>query len=329
MKTGYVQTVMGQMDVQSLGICQCHEHLLIGMGESFRVNPALFMEDIQKSTRDVLEFRQAGGGALVDAQPPGCGRMIEGLLAISEKTGVPIVASTGFHKRIFYRKGHALSQLSEEALGEFFYRELTVGAGNTGIRAGIIKTALDENGLDEQAVRQFGAAARAQRKNGCALMIHIERGADPLLLYDFLSERGVYAEKMIFCHLDRACSDTAVHERLLRSGCYLEYDTIARENYHGDKKEASLIMGIVEKGLGSRLLLSLDTTAKRLKSYTPEGPGLSYLLSNFCRLLLQEGIGEQTLKEILIANPARVLARQETPPGNSTGGAGKEPGSST
>lgn len=305
---GYVETVLGQVEVSRLGICQCHEHLLIEMGESYRVNPALFMDEPSKSAEDLLEYKRAGGGTLIDAQPPGCGRMILGLRQIAERTGVKIIASTGFHKRIFYPQNHRIFGMTEEEIASFFLEELTCGAEKTESKAGIIKTALDENGLDETAVRLFSAAAEAAKKTGKAMMIHIDPGSDPVELLTRLKEMGVNAGKLIFCHLDRACRDISVHEALAGQGCYLEYDTIAREKYHDDQTEAELIRHMVEQGYESRLLLSLDTTRERLKSYTPSGPGLSYLLRSFCGLLKKKGIGEDRLKEILIENPARVLA---------------------
>ena len=71
----YVMTVLGPVAPQALGFCQSHEHLCILDGQSARCNPALRIDDPRASRLELEDYRAAGGGAVVDAQRCGAGRV--------------------------------------------------------------------------------------------------------------------------------------------------------------------------------------------------------------------------------------------------------------
>jgi phosphotriesterase-related protein len=173
-------------------------------------------------------------------------------------------------------------------------------------RAGQIKTALEPE-WDERRRVLFRAAAAAARETGRALMAHIEKGADPLALAAFLDGEGVPAGRIIFCHMDRSVDDPAVHKEICRRGITLEYDTIARYKYHGDEKEAAIIRELLESGYEKRLLLSLDVTRARLKSYGGK-PGLDFILKTFIPFLSDRGVSEKQIRLFFIDNPARIFS---------------------
>jgi phosphotriesterase-related protein len=312
-----ITTVLGDIAPQELGFCQSHEHLCITGTGNFPVKAEERIDDREKSREEAALYRAAGGGALVDAQPLGCGRDAVMLRDISEKTGVRIIASTGFHKMTYYPKDHWIHTASADQLTRLFIAELQEGMYLDGdsaypqrqgtIRAGQIKTALDREGLSPSYQKLFAAAVSAAVVSGRALMVHIEKGSDPLGLSGYLFKRGLAPDRLIFCHLDRAIMDTAVHRELCRRGISLEYDTIGRPKYHDDQREVELITEILEAGYEKQLLMSLDTTRARLRSYGGS-PGLAYILENFIPLLLRCGVSEAQAGVFFRENPARVFA---------------------
>lgn len=313
-----VQTVTGPIDPEALGFCQCHEHLLLQKGTSWEVNPALCLDDEEKSLLELRDYRAAGGRSLVDAQPVGCGRMADGLERLSIRSGVSVVASTGFHKLCFYPKGHWLFTMGEDELAGLFISELTEGMyldcdhappkKQIPVPAGMIKTALDQGELTPLYEKLFHAAARAQTATGAPFMVHIESGSDPLDLFRRLQDWGVPPSSMIFCHMDRACPDLAVHEALLAQGIYLEFDTIGRFKYHDDAREIEIFQHLIERGFEDQLLFSLDTTRARLKRYTPDGVGLTYILSVFLEKMRAAGISEAVIEKISHQNCQQALS---------------------
>ena len=311
-----IQSVTGILPPEALTFCQCHEHILLSKGVSWQRNHALCMEDIQKSMQELLDYRAAGGSTIVDAQPVGCNRMTKELVQLSRDSGVQIVASTGFHKVCFYPAEHWIHTYSQQQLTEVYFHELTKGmyvdtdnavpSQTISAKAGMIKTALDAE-FSLLYEKLFHAAASAQCVTGAPLMIPVEMGSDPIRLFKFLSDCGVPAESMLFCHMDRSSPDLRQHHFLLKQGAYLEYDTIGRFKYHSDQDELQLIQQVLDWGFERQLLLSLDTTAQRLKHYTPDGIGLTYLLHSFLPMLKNSGVPEKTIDKICRENCASAL----------------------
>lgn len=312
-----IQTVLGPVNNQELGYCQCHEHLFIKKGRSFEINPALCMEDINKSTEELLLYKKSSGHSLVDAQPVGCGRMADYLARASFDSGVNIIASTGFHKLLFYGPEHWIFQSTEDELARLFIDEIQNGMyvdGNSevpllkvGSKAGIIKTAAAGNGVAGEYKKLFSAAAAASIETGAPIMCHLDTQKDALSVVRFLTDFGIQPSNIILCHLDRAHYDAGFHMQIAETGVYLEYDTIGRFKYHSDEKEVELIKQLVQAGYGEQILLGLDTTNQRLKSYGGE-IGLDYILNVFIDKMLKEGISEAAVRKFTVENPAEALS---------------------
>lgn len=310
-------SVCGPISPEELGFCQSHEHLALSRGRSWEIDPNLCIDDVEKSIQETLLYRQAGGMAILEAQPGGCNRMTEELVKISERSGIHIIASTGFHKLRFYYEDHWIFSRSQEELTDFFIRELTEGMftdadtifeGNQiQAKAGFIKTALDSCGLTPAYRRLFLAAADAARTAKRSVMIHVEKGSDPVALLDFLIQCGLSANRLIFCHLDRACPTPDTLLALLEKGSFLELDTIGRFKYHDDRTEARIFQDLIGNGYEDQLLFSLDTTRARMKSYTPGAIGLDYLLLVFLGRLRELGITEEQIRKFSHENVLRSL----------------------
>lgn len=308
----FIQTVTGPISPNKLGYCQCHEHILLSKGKSWEINPVLCIDNIKLSREELIRYRQAGGQSLVEAQPVGCNRMASELEMLSRDTGIQIIASTGFHKIIFYPENHWIFTSSQKMLEEIFLHELQQGmyidADNRypekwiPAKAGIIKTALDACGLTPQYQKLFRAAASASAKTGAPVMVHIEQDSDPLELLTFFQKTDCVPEKLIFCHMDRACPDLSIHKKVCAQGVFLEYDTIGRFKYHDDHTECGILKELIEAGYGNQLLFSLDTTRARLKAYDSKAIGLDYILSSFQQQMKNHGISEQQIYKISHTN---------------------------
>lgn len=315
-----IQTVLGLLEPARLGFCHSHEHLFLAKGHPASVNPDLCIDDYALTVRELRDYLEAGGRALVDAQPLGCGRMEKELAAASAETGIHVLASTGFHKLGFYPQNHWIRKLTEEELAELFAGEILQGmlAGTDTLhplndrperlafRAGLIKTAIDDERMADPDKRWFAAAAAAAQVTGASLMCHTEGTAQALWLCDFYERCGISPDRIIVCHLDRVLSGIEIHRELAGRGVYLEYDTIGRYKYHDDEAEARWIAAMLEAGLEDRLLLGLDTTRARLKSYGGE-IGLTHLSRSFLPLLAELGADRGQMDKLMVENPARAF----------------------
>lgn len=303
-------TVLGPLAPGALGHCQMHEHIFVGPTPAAGVNPALRIDDEARSLRELRAYRGAGGASLLDAQPLGAGRNIAALARLSRESGVNIIAVTGYHLPNFYPAGHWIFTESPAALGKRFCAELLDGVNCDGarIRPGAVKAAISVEG----PVGRFGeclhAAAGAAARADVPLILHTERGIGAVEAVGICAAEGLSPARIAVCHADRQAEDFSVHEEIARTGAFLEYDTIARYKYHGDAAEIRLILHMLERGCAGRLLLSLDTTAARLKSYgDPAAPGLDFILREFLPALEAAGVPAETLSDIMVRNPLRIF----------------------
>ena len=144
----------------------------------------------------------AGGQAIVQWTPYGLGRRAELLPGISSSTGVSLVAATGLHRREHYPEGFVDGV--RDRLAEIFVRELTVGIGNSSVRAGLIKVAGGFHVLDAHAELVMRAAAEAHHATGAPIAIHHELGSAADAVLDLLVDKlDVPPSAVILGHLNR------------------------------------------------------------------------------------------------------------------------------
>ena len=317
MSKKYIQTVLGKIGIHELGHIQPHEHLMIEYGNAAENNPALCIDQTSLSIEEVRTYHQNGGKVIVDAQPVGAGRMAKELEEISRKTDVDIIGSTGFHKSVFYWPDHWIHECSSSVLYEIFLEEIQHGMykGNQSqlsnmqieAKAGLIKTAVDKEGLTKYYRPKFEAAAAAAKDSGVSIMVHIEKGSDPFKIIEFITGKGVDSSNILLCHLDRTHYDFKLHKEIAQAGVYLEYDTIGRFKYHNDEIECDLVEYMIDQGHTDCLLMSLDTTRERLLSYGGN-IGLGYLLQVFIPKLRERGIQEEEISQITSINAQKALS---------------------
>ena len=303
-----IRTVAADLPATDLGHTQCHEHIWLRKGPSYEVNPALCMDDYNKSLRELRDYRLAGGATIVDAQPGGFGRDAAKLLRLSRDSGVNIVAVTGFHKRAFAEED--LGALTETALVDRFSREVTQGLVECEeAKAGIVKGAWDEGGLEDPVNQKlFSAVAAAARETGAPVLIHTEKDTEVFKLLRLFEGYGVAAERVLICHLDRSIPDPGVHREVMAAGCFLCYDSVNRLKYVSHAQELELIGRMCQAGFDGKIVLSLDTTAARLRSYGAKDMGLDYLLKDYKNMLLSAGIQEESIEKMYKTNASAVLA---------------------
>lgn len=314
---GYIQTVTGCIKPEQLGYCQSHEHLFIADGQSARLVPSLRIDDFDATCCELELYKTLGGVSIADAQPVGCGRMADLQYKASVKTGINIMASTGFHKIVFYPSDHWLRSMDADSLADLFADEIENGmfidcdtskpSVRTEAKAGIIKTASDIDGPAGEYEKLFTAAAEASVRTGAPILSHTEMGKGALEQVKIFTGNKVPVESIIICHLDRVLTDTGYLMEVASTGVYLELDTIGRYKYHSDEDEVRFIEKLIENGYEDRILIGLDTTRERLKSYGGQ-IGLDYMFETFFPLLRSNGIGDEYINKFTVSNPAKAFA---------------------
>ena len=308
-----IRAVLKDLEYDDIGWCQCHEHIYIE-DEGIKLhNRLLIINDYDKSLNELSEYKKAGGQSIVDAQPYGFGRSAEALAGLSRQSGINIVASTGFHKLEYAKDREYFHNVSEDEITQIYISEITKGmySGETQLlqKAGVLKCAKTV-AANKTYDKLFSAVANAADSTGASVMMHVDKEADVLSAVDFFDRNSVKPDRLIICHLDRAWYDLGYHLEVAQAGAFLEYDTINRTKYHSNEYETGLISSMIAKGYSKNLLLSLDTTRERLKSYGSDF-GLDYILSYFKFRLMENGINENTINSIMNENAYAALRFQD------------------
>ena len=95
-----INTVLGQITPYEMGKTLMHEHVVFGYGGWYANNTITpFNRDkcIKIALNYMKELKTYGIDTIVDATPNDCGRDVELLREVSEKSGINIICSTGLY----------------------------------------------------------------------------------------------------------------------------------------------------------------------------------------------------------------------------------------
>lgn len=343
-----VQTVLGPVRRSELGIVLPHEHLFNDLS-SVVAEPAypssrilvdspveprlqyllrqdpyccadnLGPKDVEDVVGEVAAFRDRGGRTVVDATgSTAIGRDPEKLVAVARRTGVNVVMSAGTYLEKF--EGSRITSRSVDDQAASIVADLTTGAGDTGIRAGVI----GEVGVspaftpaERAAVRAAGMAQRACPEVG--VNVHMpgweRRGHEVLDI--LIDEVGVPAARISLAHSDPSGADRDYQRSLLERGVILEYDMIGLDiSFPGEgaspapHESADAIARLVADGHAEQITLSQDLFLKQMWTRNG-GNGLSFVTSIFADLLRERGVDERSVRRLTVDNPAAWLCGPE------------------
>jgi len=304
-----ITTVLGPVAPEELGITDAHSHVWIEPVVGATPD-APVLNDEGPIVQELIRYRAAGGGAIVDCQPGGCGRNGRILPTLSRASGVHLIACTGFHRRLYYPPDPPLWQMSAAAAAELFIAELTDALRETKdtaepVRAGFIKIA-GEASLDATPRHLLEAAAAACRATGCAIEMHTEKGTAVEAFLQFFLDQGVAPQRLVFCHVDKR-PDFAFHQAIAQSGAMLEYDTFFRPKYNPEQTVWPLLEKMIAAGLEGQIALATDMADSAMWSTFGGQPGMAAFITQIQARLVGWGLAAATIQALTGGNIAHRL----------------------
>ena len=311
-----IETTLGALPINQLGTrINAHDHLFLDSGPGGVNVPDFLLDDVGKTAAEIQRWAEAGGGAIVDTMPT-TGRNVDKCIEVSQKTGIPIIMSTGFHKGAYYWPDHWRYLYDEDELVELILAEITEGIERTNyrgplikrsaVKAGVLKIAGEYNRVTDNMQMLIRVVGRVHHITGTPIYAHTEHGTAAEELLDLLETAEVPLDSVLICHLDRN-PDPYLHKLVAKRGAFLEYDTPSRIKYQPESIVIGLMRTMIEAGYGDRLMLGGDMARRSyLKAYGG-GPGFEYLLQEFTPRLVREGFTEGELHLIWQENPLRWL----------------------
>lgn len=277
-----VITVTGAVEPEAMGITDAHSHVWIDPVVGGNPSAPVLNQEAEIQA-ELIDYRTAGGGAIIDCQPLNCGRDANQLYKLSIASGVKIVACTGYHLRQYYADDNApLWGMSTDQAYDFFVDEIRNGLTETrlshqAVYPGFIKIAAEAT-FEASPRHLFEAAAAAAKETNYAIEMHTERGAAIEDFLAFFVEQGLSPERLVFCHVDKR-ADFGLHREMVEAGVMLEYDTFYRPKYDPENNLWVLLQLMIDAGYGDRVALATDMAGGELWSRLGTGPGLTAFMS--------------------------------------------------
>lgn len=315
--TAVARTVLGDVPAHRLGPAYLHEHLIIDSPLVQDRFPHIWLSSVDDATAEVSECADAGMGTMLDAMPCAAGRDVVKLAAVSRATGVHLIAATGLHTAKYYDGRPWTQEEDESVLADLFTADIVDGIDRhdyggpvirrTEHRAGVVKAATAEDRPTDAERRTFAAAAETVRRTGVPLLTHCEEGRGAPAQLELLRELGVPLDRVVLSHTDKV-RDAGYHRELLQSGVNLEYDQALRQDPDESRGTAWLVAEAVAGGHAGQVMLGTDGARRSLWRTLGGSPGLAWLLTGFSAVLDRHGVDAATQRQLLVDNPARVLA---------------------
>ncbi|MFG3109820.1 phosphotriesterase family protein [Streptomyces tendae] len=319
-KSNTVNTVLGPVPADELGVVSVHEALLsVVPGAEYAFDVTIDRAEVFETLAAKLtDFRAHGGGTVVDSTGMFHGRDVRLYETLSRTTGVHIVASTGQGPEELLG-GYFLTPQTNpptpwpaDRFADLFTKEVTEGMVVPRVErrgaAGLVATAATRTGMTATDESLFRGAARTALATGVA--VSVRYGADALHDLDVVLDEKLPADRVAVGGLDRrdAVAADAARE-VARRGAYAVLDHVgAKDGDHvTDAERADLVADLVRAGHADRVLLSSSATGVA-KGHAGNDLPYSHVLTAFVPLLKDRGLGDEDTRRILVDNPRALLS---------------------
>jgi phosphotriesterase-related protein len=323
---GKVLTVAGPIDPAALGQTLMHEHIFIDFKAPPPMVPPVIgasvlkapqpapaggrggagLTDFDESLTEIREFRKIGGGTIVDVTNFGLTRDPEALLRVSQASGLNVVMGAGWYQKMLHPPD--MTERTVDELTGIVVRDVTVGAQGTSIRSGIIgEVGINGKPLVENELKSVRASARAARLTGAPMTLHSFATNDEMMTaLDVIASEGVELSRVVMGHTGG--KDMEYLKRLFQRGVFVEWDYMGQAPLPpaADAQRIESIAAAIQAGYADHILLAHDIcTQAQLRRNG--GGGYTYIATVILPGLKAKGIGEETLRKIMVDNPRKAL----------------------
>lgn len=339
---GKVQTVLGLISPEDLGITLPHEHFMVDASIYYRepelisdmplarqpislenlnwvrhhqLNSIdnLILDDEQEAIEEAMLFKLEGGSTIVDCSNRNHKRDPRALVRIARATGLNVIMGSGYY--VWPAHGAEMDTKTEDEILREFVQEITEGVDGTGIRAGIIGELGTSSPLHPNELKVLRAGAHAQQITGAPISIHAPRHeSDPLEVVKILADAGAAPRRIIMCDIDRTLLTHELRCELAQTGCYLEYDHFGQLDYYfmpeidmpNDRYRINEIIRLIEAGYLDQILISQDICFKTMRCRYG-GHGYAHILRYVVPTMRIKGMTDEQINTLLVENPKRLL----------------------
>jgi phosphotriesterase-related protein len=313
-----VETVRGPVDVDALGPTLAHEHIIImdpEMEQNYgRLWGAPYWDEearVADAIAKLRRLRDLGVRTLVDPTVPGLGRWIPRVQRINEGVDLNIVVATGVYAFIELPK--FLQYRSDDDLTALWVREIREGIDDTGVKAAFLKCAVEEYGMIGHVPRIFRTVADASNETGAPIMVHTNAPHRMgLVALETLTGHGVDPRRIVIAHAGDS-NDLGYLREMAQSGCWLGFDRFNIPHFNPDADRIRTLSALCAEGYAGQAHLGHDAACfmdfmVENPPFANERPDYTHIHREILPQLLEAGVTQEQIDQMLVDNPRRFLA---------------------
>ncbi|XP_046396393.1 phosphotriesterase-related protein-like [Ischnura elegans] len=343
-----IQTVLGEVQPDTLGRTLTHEHLFLDLTWAVsplptqledklgglislqnlgfirqypyhnKYNLAFYDQDTYNAQlKDLDEYRKSGGLTIVENSCHGLGRRSDLMKDVSEKTKVNIVAGTGFYLSCT-QKENTLN-LSVEQLSDIIRKDITEGCGeDPSVKCGFIGEVGCSWPIDAFEKKSILATAAIQEELNCPASFHPGRHPDaPFEIIRMHLEAGGRKDKTVMSHLDSTFTTESELLDFAELGTFCQFDLFGSErsfyvlNSDWEMPSDTERLQMVKHLVGKGLLdriLISHDIHSKHRLVQFGGHGYCHINYDVMPKMKRKGMTQEEIDHITIKNPAKWLS---------------------
>lgn len=320
-----IQTVRGPVDSTEIGRTYVHEHIFV-LSPDVQQNYPDEWGDEEQRIADAVEkltaLSASGVNTIIDPTVVGLGRYIPRIQRIAEQVPeLNVIVATGCYTYedvpfFFHRRGPALNAALgmevPDPMVDMFVGDIERGIAGTGVKAGILKCAIDEPGLTPGVERIMRAIAKAHLATATPITVHTHPATEQgLVVQRVMGEEGVSPSAIVLGHSGDT-TDADHLSTLAEAGFWLGMDRFGINLATTFEARADIVVEMCRRGYAERMMLAHDAACyidwidPNVLAFLPDWHYL-HIERDVLPYLREHGVSDQQIDTMLVENPRRYL----------------------
>jgi phosphotriesterase-related protein len=197
---------------------------------------------------------------------------------------------------------------------DLFVRDLTEGIAGTGVRAGLLKCAIDHEGMTPGVERVLRAVGAAHLRTGAPVMVHTHPGSKRgLEVSELLRGMGVTPDRVQLAHSGDS-TDVDHLSELAEAGFLLGMDRFGLETTLPTADRIATVVELVRRGFAERLVLShdaacyMDWVDPAISAAALPNWNFRHIHDSVLPALAEQGVTAEQITTMMVDNPRRFLS---------------------
>lgn len=318
-----VETVLGPVELDHLGVTLMHEHVFVLTPDVMQnYGDEWWDEDVRvaDAVKKLGKLKAAGVDTIVDPTVVGLGRYIPRVQRVNAEVGINIIAATGLYTfdsipHFFHYRGPGALLGGPELMTEMFVRDIREGISGTTVKAAFLKGVVEEAGLTPDQTRVQTAICETHQETGVPITVHTNAAHQTgRLALEFYAKHNVDLTKVVIGHAGDS-NDLDYLKWIMDQGATIGCDRFGLDMYNPTADRIATIVALCAQGYADRIVLSHDASCymdffsgeqsqAMLKAAAPNWH-YRHITNDVLPALREGGVAEDQIKAMIVHNPRR------------------------